>query len=133
MLHDPDTGARLGTLYGNAGDILSLEFSPNGKILASASENETITLWDTATWTKLRSFSPGSVVTFSYNGSTLVSGSKDGRIILWDVDSGDQLQTLDAHSGQVTSLDFVNSMWETDKLASGSADGTIKIWSFNKH
>jgi len=126
MLHDPVTGTRLGTLFGNADDIVSLAFSPNGAVLASASNNGTIILWDTSTWKKLRSFSPGNVVTFSPDGRYLVSGSRDGRIILWDVTTGDQLQSIDTKSGEIISLVFKDQ----HTLASGSADGTIQIWDF---
>ena len=124
MLHDPATGTRVGTLYGNADDIVSMAFSPNGAFLASASNNGTIILWDTSTWKKLRSFSPGTVVTFSPGGAYLFSGTKDGRIIVWNANTGDQLQTVETGSGEIFSLDFL----DRNTLASGSADGTIQIW-----
>ncbi|MFN0104981.1 MAG: WD40 repeat domain-containing protein [Bryobacteraceae bacterium] len=45
---------------------------------------------------------------------------------LWDPHSGALLATLEGHANSVTSICFSN---EGKRVLSGSADGTIKIWS----
>ena len=125
MLHDPASGTRLGTMYGNAGDILSLAFSPDGKFLASASDKETLILWDTSDWKKVFTLKPGVCVAFSPDGKYLASGSHSGQVILWEVATGNQQQILYGQSGEVKSLAFSP---DGTLLVSGSADGSIQIW-----
>jgi WD40 repeat protein len=55
----------------------------------------------------------------------LASGSGDDTIIIWDAKSGEKLKTLEGDSDSVESVS-----WSPDGkyLASGSWDGTVKIW-----
>jgi hypothetical protein len=80
----------LRTLSGHHMDsVLSVAFSPDGKILASGSADRTIKLWDVATGKELRTLSGHTSyvlsVAFSPDGKILASGSGDRTINLWDV------------------------------------------------
>ena len=70
--------------------VTSVSFSPDGKMIASASRDKTIKLWDVATGKDLRTLigHQGSVnsVSFSPNGKTVASGSDDNTIKLWTWD-----------------------------------------------
>ena len=109
--------------------VRSIAFSPDGKTLASGSDDDTIKLWDVATGTLKATLEghAGSVnsVAFSPDGKTLASGSSDVTIKLWDVATEKLKTTLEEHTSSVNSVAFSP---DGKTLASGSGDNTIKLW-----
>jgi hypothetical protein len=72
--------------------VTSIAFSPDGKTLASGTEEGPIALWDAQSLQSIdQSFTgyPGVIydIAFSPDGSILASGGNDGAIVLWDVQS----------------------------------------------
>jgi WD40 repeat protein len=110
---------------GAAGSVVA--FSPNGKILASGSRDNTIRLWEVATGKELRrlkghekalgclAFAPGGV---------LASAGEDSRICLWDIETGKLLHRMKSDGGSST-LAFSP---DGKLLASGGSSGLIRLW-----
>jgi serine/threonine protein kinase/Tol biopolymer transport system component len=114
---------------GNAGEVYSVAFSPDGKTLASGSRDQTIKLWGVSTGKCTTSLTGHTrvvhSVAFSPDGKTLASGSRDQTIKLWDVSTGKCTATLTGHTESVYSVAFSP---DGKTLASCSGDQTIKLW-----
>ena len=80
-------------------------FSPDGKQLASGSEDETVRLCDAETGACVRRLEGHNNVVFSVcfspDGRRLASGSNDRTVRLWDVETGACVRTLEGHGGPV--------------------------------
>ncbi|GCA83027.1 protein TolB [Microcystis aeruginosa NIES-2522] len=117
-------------LEGHHGNVISVNFSPDGKTLVSGSDDNTIKLWNVETGQEIRTLKGhhGNVtsVNFSPDGKTLVSGSWDRTIKLWNVETGQEIRTLKGHDSDVESFNFSP---DGKTLVSGSWDGTIKLWN----
>jgi WD40 repeat protein len=116
-------------LQGHRDFINSISFSPNGKLLASGSNDKTIKIWDVANAKEIKTLTGHSDgvqwVNFSRDGKLLASTSNDQSIKLWNVTTGKEIKTLTGHTNSVTSVIFgSNGQW----LVSGSQDKTIKLW-----
>jgi len=105
-------------------DVFSVTFSPDGRLLASGSGDNTVKLWDVATGALVRTLT-GHSVAFSPDGGLLASGSLDNTVKLWDVATGALARTLAGHINSVASVAFSP---DGRRLASGSVDNTVKLW-----
>ena len=89
VLTDAATLAERGRLRGHAELVLTLEFSPDGTVLASGSDDGTILVWDVATLTRVDRLlgHTGSArgLGFSPDGATLYSAARDQQLLAWDV------------------------------------------------
>jgi WD40 repeat protein len=93
---DSKTGAQLGTIPSDgtpvhSSAITGLALSPDGKILATASWDHSIELWNAIDFSRIRSLK-GHLnevwsIAFSPDGKSLLSGAKDGGVYLWPIDS----------------------------------------------
>ena len=95
-------------LEGHTESVNRVVFSPDGKMLASASQNRTIRIWDVATGAHKLTGHNAYIysVAFSPDGKTLASGSENGRIRLWDITTGQYRVTLEGHRSAVRSVAF---------------------------
>ncbi|KAL7919851.1 WD40-repeat-containing domain protein [Trichoderma austrokoningii] len=109
--------------------VTSVAFSPDNKILASASSDHMIRLWEVSTGSHQRTLEGHSYlvfsVVFSPDGSILASASQDSTIRLWEVSTGSSKRIL---KGQGESVVFLAFFPDGKTLASSSDDDTIRLW-----
>ncbi|MGB7087101.1 MAG: hypothetical protein WBD47_16195, partial [Phormidesmis sp.] len=118
----------LHTLSSHSDWVTSVAVSPNGDLIASASRDRTLKLWNPdGTLLKTLSGHTGWVnrVRFSPDGQTLASVSEDTSVRLWKRD-GTPVKTLSGHLDRTTDITFAP---DGQTLASTSADGTFRLWS----
>lgn len=117
------------TLRGHTGKIGRITWSPDGKILASPSLDETIQLWDAETGVCLRTLKGHKKavysVSFDRNGRMLVSGGKS-TVKIWEIETSELLQSFEGREDDwFTSVSFHPV---TDTLAYATPyDGLVKL------
>lgn len=127
-LWDINTGKLNATLQGHNDFVTGLIFNPTGELMASASHDNTVRLWNVTEKSELRSLNHQcsvQCVSFDPTGTILASADIDGTIWLWNPLNGDKLLTIDGHTKTITSIIFNPS---GKLLCSGSTDGKIILW-----
>jgi len=116
-------------LEGHHAALRSVAFSPDGKMLATGSEDNTAKVWNLETGEPVltleghRNFVAS--VAFSFDGKKLATGSEDNTVKIWDLENGKLDATLKGHGASVVSVAFSP---DGQRLATGSQDNTAKIW-----
>jgi WD40 repeat protein len=116
-------------LKGHGHRVLGVAFSPDGKIMASSSEDGTTILWDPATWTPLRTLDghSGAIsqTVFSPDGRTIATPSRDDTVLVWDVATAALRLTFDGHRHSVMSAAFSPDL---PTIASVDRGGSLLFW-----
>ena len=117
------------TLTNYSKEVNSLAYSPDGKTLASGSDDATVKLWDARSGALQQTLNGHKSyvlsVAFSPDGKMLASAGLDKVIKVWDMPAGTLRYALTGHQGVVNAVAFSP---DSRLLASGSSDNTVKLW-----
>src|SRR3954471_17945475 len=136
-LWDPETGALKQTIPGFVDRVVALNYSPDGKYLATGggapTEDSEVKIFDPAGKPVIDLKAPHSDtvlgVCFSPDSTKLATCGADKFVKVWEVPSGKFLKSFEGHTHHVLDVG-----WKPDGklLASGGADNAIKIWDYEK-
>ncbi|MCG9127556.1 WD40 repeat domain-containing protein [Candidatus Poribacteria bacterium] len=137
-LWDSKTKTSKHKLKGHEGYIGCLSYSPDSKIIASGSKDQTIRLWDVKTGKHIQTLTEHkdqiNFLSFSPDGSTLISVSADMTINFWDIDSR-ELKLTFAIQGVISNQSIKKekikrTFFSPDKnlLITAGENRTIHLW-----
>ncbi len=115
-------------LRGHTGYVHSAAFSPDGKLIVTASRDGTARVWDASTGQSLRELRRHTNVVrsaaFSFDGKLIVTASNDGTTRVWDASTGQSLREL-GHTDAVSSAAFSPN---GKLIVTTSNDRTARVW-----
>lgn len=125
---DPASGASVRNLPEQPSWIRGVSFSPDGRFLAVACWDESVSVWEVKSAVlrhKLNVATNGmESVVFSPDNGTMASAGERSSVKLWNLQTG-EVRLLEGHQASVRCLAFAAS---GRFLASGSSDKTVRIW-----
>lgn len=113
----------------HTGPARGVAWSPDGARLASASDDNSVKVWDAesgeAVFALTGHTDDATSVVWSPDGTRLASGSDDNAVFVWDAENGTLLETLQAYASDITSV-----AWSPDgeRLVSGDSTGRVMVW-----
>lgn len=123
-------------LTAHEGEVVDISFSPDGNIIATASQDGTVKLWDLE-GKQIKSFSAANNakfwgISFSPKGQILAAASTDGTVRLWRLNGKDieEVEPLKVSQSLVWDISFSP---DGQVLASADSSGTVKLWQFDGH
>ncbi len=112
----------------------SVEFSPDGMLLATVTNPGETLVYETDGWSERWTYalprrSATYVVSFSPDGSTVVTGEHGGRVQLRGTRTGNVLEEMEGHSGDVWGAAFLA---DGEYLVTTDTNGEMRLWRLER-
>ncbi|MBN2533317.1 MAG: caspase family protein [Spirochaetales bacterium] len=122
------------SFYGHTGNVLSVCFSPGGRLFASSSGDDTVRIWDSEKNAPLHTINIPSpdeysnivwALCFHPDNSLLYAGDERGNLRVIDCKSGTILHLLETG---LTDIQVIRLTYDGKKLVTGSFDALCTVW-----
>ncbi|MEI6179230.1 MAG: WD40 repeat domain-containing protein [Chloroflexales bacterium] len=124
--------AAIRSFTGHEGWVNAVAITPNGQQVVSASDDQTLKVWNLATGELLRTLRGHTgwvrAVALTPNGRWIISGAFDRTLKVWDLASGTLLRTLTGHTHKIGTLALTR---DGRYVLSGSFDHTLRMWQLS--
>ncbi len=115
---------------GHLASVNALAWSPDGKLIASASDDTYVQIFDATSGRRKIIYSGHSeevaAVAWSPDSKFIASGGQDTTVQVWNANSGARILTYTGHADRVNGVSWSN---DSQLIASGSEDKTVQVWN----
>ena len=115
---------------GHLASVNALTWSPDGKLIASASDDTYVQVFDAISGKRKLIYTGHSkevtAVSWSPNGKFIASGGQDGTVQVWDATNGSRIFTYKGHTDRVNGVSWSR---DSQQIVSGSEDKTVQVWN----
>lgn len=125
-----ETERHIAILRGHQGPVCSVNYSPDGKRLATSGHDKTVRIWDTTSWKEVFQWMAHDnfiqKAIFSPDGRYIATAGNDRLVKIWNASSYQLVTTMAGHTSDITSLVWAPKL---GLLITGEVDGPIKGWT----
>ncbi|WP_018348270.1 caspase, EACC1-associated type [Longispora albida] len=126
-----------GTLSGHTAPVAAVEFSPDGKRLATSGMDKRILLWDPLKpgrpLGEITSAEAVQAMAFSPDGNALITVNGRGLLALWDITDPANPSQASELAGPARMASAATLSADGTVLAAGMSDGTVRLWNIADH
>ena len=117
------------TIRHNLNKVTAVAFSPDGSLIATASDDQAVRLYETALGSELHKLTEHTAevtaVAFSPDGTLIATASNDHTARIWRLTTSEAPTILSGHAAGLTAVAFSP---DGSLIATASADTTVRIW-----